>query len=211
VRVPRRLARLSLTVLTAFALLMLALAGTAGASLGCAGGRTVCARSASLGSAALEDEEAEVEGEGEEAEVGEGDSEDLSAAEESEEEGEEAEEEDEEGTGRRKRSRSVTLSDLKLTSSGSSALKHHGPSVSSVGFSFTSSAAAKVRVTLFKQTTVHGHSHWTAIPGSITLEAGKGSSHRNFSGHARLASGRYMLTAQPSAGRSSSIFLSTHG
>lgn len=126
-------------------------------------------------------------------------------------EGDEQEAEGEKGEAVAKGTLSVSLSDLRLTAKTAAALKHHSPAVSSVGFSFVLSAPTEVHVTLFKQTTSHGHSHWSPVPGSVTVSAVKGQIHHSLGGRGRLSSGRYMLTATPGKGRSRSIYLSTHG
>jgi hypothetical protein len=102
----------------------------------------------------------------------------------------------------------VVLSHLKLTSKATAALEHHQPSVSTVQFSFTLSAPAKVRVTLFKQTAGHGRKQWAMLPDSLTTNVGKGLVSRSLTGHNRLSPGRYRLTVKPLTGSSRSIYLS---
>jgi hypothetical protein len=103
----------------------------------------------------------------------------------------------------------VVLSHLKLTSKTTAALERHQPSVSTVQFSFTLSAPAKVRVTLFKQTAGRGRKQWTMLPDSLTTKVGKGLVSRSLTGHHRLSPGRYRLTVKPLTGSSRSIYLST--
>jgi hypothetical protein len=102
---------------------------------------------------------------------------------------------------------SVVLSHLELTTNATAALAHHLPSVSAIGFSFRLSAPAKVQVTILRQTG-SGHTHWTALPDSLTLTLARGHITRSLKGHSRLPPGRYRLTAKPSDGRSRAIYLS---
>lgn len=102
----------------------------------------------------------------------------------------------------------AVLSQLRLTAKATSALKHSRPSASTVAFSFTLSAPAKVRVTLVRQTSSHGRKRWTMLPDSLTVSAGEGRVTRNLTGHNRLSPGRYRLTAKPLTGRPRSIYLS---
>lgn len=104
--------------------------------------------------------------------------------------------------------REVVLSDLKLTPQTSTALRRRQPVAAAVGFSFTLSAPAKVRVTLVKQTNVKGHIRWVALPNSLTLTAAKGQDRSSLKGHDRLSLGRYRLTVKPAGGHSRSIYLS---
>ena len=103
----------------------------------------------------------------------------------------------------------VVLSRLKLTARTTAALRHRRPSASTVGFSFTLSAPAEVRVTLVKQTTSGGHKRWT-ISDSLTLSANKGRIQSRLTGHNELAPGNYRLTVKPTKGNSHSIYLSAH-
>jgi hypothetical protein len=102
---------------------------------------------------------------------------------------------------------SVSLSNLRLTANATTALEHHHPPASAIGFSFTLSAAAKVHVTLLKQTGAHGHTGWVALPDSLSLNAKPGHVSHELAGHNRLAPGRYRLTLAPSGGRSRAIYL----
>lgn len=103
---------------------------------------------------------------------------------------------------------SVVLSHLELTTNATAALAHGLPSVSAIGFSFRLSAPAKVQVTILRQTGGEGHTHWTALPDSLTLTLARGRITRSLKGHSRLSPGRYRLTAKPSDGRSRAIYLS---
>lgn len=200
----KRLSQAPLTALLAIGLMLVLLTSSAGAATRCT--EADCSVSAALPpSGEGEESGVEVEEEIEEGEgAGEGPGVVVSEDEGNEEEGEESEAPSKAG-------RSVVVSDLRLTGKATAALKHRGPSVSSIGFSFVLSAPTKVRVTLLKQTISHGHSRWTAVPGSIIVNAGKGSAHHSLTSHAKLSSGRYMLMAKPTTGRSRSIYLSAHG
>jgi hypothetical protein len=101
----------------------------------------------------------------------------------------------------------VVLSRLTLTARAMAALKHGHPSASAVGFSFTLSAPAKVRVTLVKQASVHGYKQWASLPDSLTVTVGKGRASHNLTGRNKLSPGRYRLTVKPAMGRPRSIYL----
>jgi len=142
-----------------------------------------------------------------------------------EEEGEEAAEEEAEGEGEEEGetavagspssgssvTNAVVLSKLKLTAQAGAALKHPRPTASVVGFSFTLSAATKVRVTLVKQTRVQGRTQWVTLPNSLTLTAAKGQDRGSLKGHNRLSPGRYRLTLKPATGQPHSIYLRSGG
>jgi hypothetical protein len=187
--------------------LLLLLSGSSSAAGGCVGGRAPvsgCGLGAIAPAADVEVEESE-EGEQEaEEDLG------FSLA------GEEGEAVEEEGEGEAqaggssKGRRQVAISELRLTENAIAALKHHDPTESSIGFSFVLGAATKVHVTLSKQSTVHGRSRWTTLPGSVTLSAGKGAVRHNLGGHGKLSPGRYMLTAKPTTGPARSIYMSAH-
>jgi hypothetical protein len=102
---------------------------------------------------------------------------------------------------------SAVLSGLRLTARATTALAHHRPSASAIGFSFTLSAASKVRIALVEQVDSGGHELWAALPDSLTVAAGAGHVNRALTGHNRLSPGRYRLTVRPLAGRPRSIYL----
>jgi hypothetical protein len=101
----------------------------------------------------------------------------------------------------------AVLSRLRLTARATSGLKRSKPSISTVAFSFTLSAPAKVRVTLVKQVSSHGHKRWTTLPNSLMVSVGRGLVSRSLTGRNSLSPGRYRLTAKPLTGRSRSIYL----
>jgi hypothetical protein len=122
----------------------------------------------------------------------------------------EAEEVEAEGspTPRSTSANTITLSHLELTSAATVALAHHLPSASSIGFSFTLSTAARVQVTIVRQTSATGGKRWAKLPDSLMLTVAKGRNARSLKGRNRLPAGRYRLTAKPTGGRSRSIYLS---
>jgi hypothetical protein len=101
----------------------------------------------------------------------------------------------------------VVLSQLRLTANATTALAHHHPLASAIGFSFTLSAATEVRVTLVRQTSEHGHTDWVVLPDSLSLHAKQGRVSHDLTGHNRLSPGRYRLTLKPADGRSRAIYL----
>jgi hypothetical protein len=155
-----------------------------------------CARTlASAGTSGNETEEPEEELEGAE--------EAATAEVEAEEEGSEA------GSSSSERAAQgdVVLSQLRLTANATTALKHHHPLASAIGFSFTLSAATEVHVTLLRQTSEHGHTSWLALPDSLSLDAKQGRVSHGLTGHNRLSPGRYRLTLKPTGGHSRAIYL----
>jgi hypothetical protein len=102
----------------------------------------------------------------------------------------------------------VVLSQLRLTANAITALNHHHPLASAIGFSFTLSAATGVHVTLVRQANEHGHTSWVALPDSLSLNAKQGRVSHGLTGHNRLSPGRYRLTLEPTDGRSRAIYLS---
>jgi hypothetical protein len=99
----------------------------------------------------------------------------------------------------------IKLSAFALTPTALLALNRARPKVSSVGFAFVLSAAARVRATLAKLVRVHGHSRWVSVPGALTFSAAKGRNQRHLTSSDRLASGRYRLTLAPQHGSARSI------
>jgi hypothetical protein len=102
----------------------------------------------------------------------------------------------------------VVLSHLRLTAKATAALEHRLPFASAVGFSFTLSAPAKVRVTLVKQTSIGGRKLWAKLPDSLALSLAPGHVADSLKGHNRLTPGRYRLTVKPANGHSYAIYLS---
>jgi hypothetical protein len=99
----------------------------------------------------------------------------------------------------------IRLSAFALTPNALIALRRVRPRISSVGFIFTLSAAARVRVTLAKQLNSHGRRRWQTLPYSLTSAATRGRNRRRLSSRNPLAPGRYRLTLTPQHGGARSI------
>jgi Subtilase family len=99
----------------------------------------------------------------------------------------------------------IHLSAFALTPNALIALRRVRPRISSVGFVFTLSAAARVRATLAKQLDSHGRRRWQTLPYSLTSAATKGRNRRRLSSHNPLTPGRYRLTLIPQHGSARSI------
>jgi hypothetical protein len=99
----------------------------------------------------------------------------------------------------------LQITRLALTIKAILALNHSRPSVSQVGFAFTLSAAARVRVTLSRRITAHHRSRWQILRGSTTIAARAGRNSRRLSGHGTLAPGLYRLTLSPARASARSI------
>ena len=74
-----------------------------------------------------------------------------------------------------------------------------------VGFAFTLSAAARVRVSLAKRVGTGRRARWQVLPYSLTVIAPAGHNGRRLRGHDGLAPGRYHLTLTPLGGAARSI------
>ncbi len=92
------------------------------------------------------------------------------------------------------------LSGLTLTRNAAIALRDGRPMTSLIAFTFTLSLAARVRVTLAKEKTVHGHKHWQTLAQARTIAATRGHNSAKLSGHAPLRPGTYRLTLTPAHG-----------
>jgi hypothetical protein len=97
------------------------------------------------------------------------------------------------------------LSALALRRTAIAALSHGRPRVSRVAFAFTLNVAARVRVTLAKQVTVHGRARWQTLPYSRTLAGAAGRNSAHLSARGALAPGRYRLTLALALGASRSL------
>jgi hypothetical protein len=91
------------------------------------------------------------------------------------------------------------LSALTLTRNATAILSRAAarPNVSRVAFAFTLNVAARVRVTLAKLVTRHGHKRWQTLPYSLTIAGGLGRDRARLRAHGTLAPGRYRLTLAP--------------
>jgi len=99
----------------------------------------------------------------------------------------------------------IRLSAFALTPNALIALRRVRPKTASIGFVFTLSAAARVRVTLAKQLNAHGRRRWQTLPYSLTIAATRGRNRRRLSGRNPLTPGRYRLTLTPQHGGARSI------
>jgi hypothetical protein len=99
----------------------------------------------------------------------------------------------------------IHLSAFALTPNALIALRRVRPRISSVGFVFTLSAAARVRATLAKRIRVRGRGQWKPLPGALSFAAIKGRNRRRLSSHNPLTPGRYRLTLIPQHGSARSI------
>jgi len=99
----------------------------------------------------------------------------------------------------------IRLSTFALTPNALIALNRTRPKVSSVGFAFTLSAAARVRASIAKRVRVRGREQWVLVPGSLTFAAAKGSNRRHLSSRDGLTPGSYRLTLTPEHGSARSI------
>jgi subtilase family serine protease len=100
------------------------------------------------------------------------------------------------------------ISGLALTVNARSALRHARLTLAKLAFSFSSSGAVAVRVTLAIRVRSARHLRWRALPGSLTIAAIKGLNRRRLHGSGALARGTYRLTLAPSGGASRSITIS---
>ncbi len=99
----------------------------------------------------------------------------------------------------------VTLSGLSLTHGAVVALRRERPAASQMGFAFTISAGARVRVTLAKLIHVRGRARWQPIGDSLTITATRGRNSRRLHGRNALSGGRYRLTLTPVHGTARSL------
>jgi hypothetical protein len=97
------------------------------------------------------------------------------------------------------------VSHLALTARASAVIARGLPTAAQIGFAFTLSAPAHVRVTLSRLQTVAGRPRWAAVAGNeaLSLSVGRGT-HRAHLHGGTLPPGRYRLTLTPTraAGRS---------
>jgi Subtilase family len=100
----------------------------------------------------------------------------------------------------------VRISALALTLKALIALDTGRPRISQVGFSFTSSAATPMRVTLAKRVGAHGHVRWQVLH-AYAIGAARGHNSKHLSGRGVLTPGSYRLTLTPAHGAARSIVL----
>ncbi len=97
------------------------------------------------------------------------------------------------------------LSALSLTRRAKAALNRKRAKLSKVGFAFTLSAPARVRVTIYRRVRAHGRVQWRLVSSPATIAASGGAQSRRLSGSATLVPGSYRLTLAPERGAPTSI------
>ncbi len=99
----------------------------------------------------------------------------------------------------------VRITGLSLTPRAAIALSGRRPRVFQVGFLFTSSAAARVTVTLSRRRRVHGRIVWSRVGRRLRIAVPGGRSRHDLPGHAALTEGEYRLALAPAGGPSSAL------
>jgi hypothetical protein len=102
---------------------------------------------------------------------------------------------------------SIQIGALALTQKALIALNTSRPRIGQLGFTFTISLAAYVRVSLEKRVTHHGHARWQTVGHARTIFAVAGHNGERLSGHAALSGGNYRLTLTPAHGAARSLSL----
>jgi hypothetical protein len=101
--------------------------------------------------------------------------------------------------------RAVRLTGLGLTVHARTAIAGGQLTLSQLAFAFDLSASARVRVTLSRLLTAHGHRHWVLATGALTLTAARGHDQAHLRGDTTLARNPYRLTLTPLDGAAQSI------
>lgn len=101
----------------------------------------------------------------------------------------------------------VRLTRLVLTRRAVNALNRGRPLTSEISFSFTLSAAARVRATLMRHVRVGGHWRWRAVRGAVSIAGVAGTNRAHLRAHRGLTPGAYRLRAAPAGGATQSITL----
>jgi hypothetical protein len=109
------------------------------------------------------------------------------------------------GTASSSSAASVRLSQLALTLHALLALNSSRPKISKLGFTFTISVAADVRVSLEKRVGKRRHAHWQAFIHRFTIAALSGRNTRTLGGHGVLSPGSYRLLLTPAHGAARTI------
>jgi hypothetical protein len=99
----------------------------------------------------------------------------------------------------------LQLGGLVLTTSSLVALNRIRPRISAIAFAFTSSALARVRVTLARRIRRHGRASWQALPGSPAMTAYPGLNRLRLNGRRVLSQGLYRLMLTPASGSARSL------
>jgi hypothetical protein len=105
----------------------------------------------------------------------------------------------------RRAARVPVVSGLRLTARAVVALRDAHPHVSQVGFAFSLSAGANVRVTLARQVRAGARLRWKQTTRASLLFATGGHRARHLQGRSALVAGRYELTLAPARGRPETI------
>ncbi len=100
---------------------------------------------------------------------------------------------------------SVQISALQLTLKALVALNTSRPKVAQVGFTFLSSAVARVLASLRRKVVRHGHERWVTAAHAVALAASSGRNSGRLAGRGSLATGIYRLTLTPAHGAARSI------
>ncbi len=88
----------------------------------------------------------------------------------------------------------IKLTAFALTPTALLALNRPRSKISSIAFTFTLSAAARVRAALAKLVRARGHERWVSLPGTLTFSAVEGRNRRHLANSMALYPGRYRLT-----------------
>ncbi|MEA2141363.1 MAG: hypothetical protein QOC91_1462 [Solirubrobacteraceae bacterium] len=97
------------------------------------------------------------------------------------------------------------VSALTLTRKAKAALTRRRPKLSKVGFFFTLTAPARIRVTIYRRVRNHGRVQWRAVSAPTTIVASGGAQSRRLGGSGALSAGRYRLTLLPERGAARSV------
>jgi Subtilase family len=99
----------------------------------------------------------------------------------------------------------VLLAGPSLTRAAAIALRRGHPKASQLSFTFLAGTKIRVRVTLARQTLVHGAKRWVTLPDSLALTAPKGHDSARLKLRRALAEGVYRLTLTPVRGTARSL------
>jgi hypothetical protein len=103
---------------------------------------------------------------------------------------------------------SIRVSGLTLTLGAVVALNRSNPKPSAIGFTFSLSAPARVRITLARKQRVRGHIRWVSVVGARIIAASAGHNRASLTGrHRRLTQGSYRLTLAPAGGVGQSLMI----
>jgi hypothetical protein len=103
--------------------------------------------------------------------------------------------------------RSVMLSHLALIRAATAALRHGPITQSQLAFTYTLSAADRLRITLAKLIGHGKRARWQTLGAPLVVTAGAGGQRGHLRGHRALSPGRYRLTLAPAGGSARSLVL----